>query len=111
MTNVKFICSGVYKLEHRKSYCEKRREKAIKDLAARIKKPKAISSNLQFTDPYYFNIFTSAYHKRGSTQHEKIEIVNELKKFKTPAVIKFFQKLNDSERNSQIRNMAFEYLQ
>ncbi|MBX8490920.1 toll/interleukin-1 receptor domain-containing protein [Pseudomonas cichorii] len=111
LSKVKYICSDDYKLEHKKSYCEDRREKAIKDLAEKIKKPKAISSNLQFTDPYHFNIFTSAYHKRGATQHEKIEIVNELKKFKTPGIIKFFQKLNDSERNNQIRNIAFEYLQ
>ncbi|MDD1016071.1 hypothetical protein [Pseudomonas rubra] len=91
LEKVKYICSGGYKLEHKKSYCEDRREKAINDLAGKTKKPKAISSTLQFTDPYHFNIFTSAYHKRGATQHEKIEIVNELKKFKTPGIIKFFR--------------------
>lgn len=111
LTKLKHICSENYKLDHKKSYCENRRETTIRDLTSKIKKPKTISSDLQFTDPYHLDIFTSAYHKRGATQHEKIEIVNEVKKFKTIETIIFFQKLNDSERNNQIRNMAFEHLQ
>ncbi|OOE78086.1 hypothetical protein BZG72_15915, partial [Salinivibrio sp. PR6] len=55
--------------------------------------------------------FLSAYHKRGITIQVKVEIFNELKKYNTPQVIEFFQKLNDSERNNQVRRMAFEHLQ
>ena len=111
LRKVGHICSSGYKFEHKKSCCEDRRERALKDLEGKIKKPKVISSNVQLTDPYHLNIFTSAYHKHGATHNEKIEIVNELKKFKAQGVIKFFQKLNDSERNNQIRNIAFDYLQ
>lgn len=42
---------------------------------------------------------------------EKILIFNELKKFNNNKTISFFYKLNDSERNNQIRNMAFRHLQ
>jgi len=111
LTKVKLICSDGHKLKHKASYCEVARQKATQELENKIKKPKSISTNLQFTDPYHLNVFISTYHKRGVTQHEKIEIVNELKKFRTKETITFFQKLNDSERNSQIRNIAFEHLQ
>jgi hypothetical protein len=111
LAKVKQICSDGYKRKHKASYCEVARQQAIEVLNKKIKKPKEISSKLQFTDPYHLDVFISAYHKRGSTQHNKLEIVNELKKFKTKETIKFFQKLNDSERNSQIRDIAFEHLQ
>ena len=111
LAKVKQICSDAYKRKHKASYCEDGRQKAIEVLKKKVKKPKEISSKLQFTDPYHLDVFIFAYHKRGSTQHDKLEIVNELKKFKTKETIKFFQKLNDSERNSQIRNIAFEHLQ
>ncbi|EIJ2376140.1 hypothetical protein WOB69_08305 [Vibrio parahaemolyticus] len=42
---------------------------------------------------------------------DKIEIFNELKKYECNKTIDFFQKINDSERNNQIRRMAFEHLQ
>lgn len=111
LAKVKQICSDVYKQKHKALYCETGRQEAIEALKKKVKKPKEMPSNLQFTDPYYLDVFISAYHKRGSTQHDKLEIVNELKKFKTKGAIKFFQKLNDSERNNQIRNIAFEHLQ
>ena len=111
LEKVKQICSDGYKRKHKASYCEEVRQQAIETLKKNIKNPKEISSKLQFTDPYHLDVFISAYHKRDSTQHNKLEIVNELKKFKTKETIKFFQKLNDSERNSQIRNIAFEHLQ
>jgi len=111
LAKVKLICSVGHKLKHKASYCEAARQKAIQELESKIKPPKDISTSLQFTDPYHLDVIISVYHKRGTTQHEKIEIVNELKKFRTKETITFFQKLNDSERNSQIRNIAFEHLQ
>ena len=111
LTKVKLICSDGYKLKHQTSYCERARQKVIQELESKIKNPKNISTNFQFTDPYHLHVFISAYHKRNGSQHDKLEIVNELKKFKTKETITFFQKLNDSEKNSQIRNIAFEHLQ
>ena len=83
LAKVKQICSDGYKRKHKASYCEVVRQQEIEVLNKKIKKPKEISSKLQFTDPYHLDVFISAYHKRGSTQHNKLEIVNELKKFKT----------------------------
>lgn len=40
-----------------------------------------------------------------------MEIFNELIKYNTNKTIEFFYKLNDAERNDQIRNMAFKHLQ
>lgn len=111
LAKVKLICSDGFKRKHQASYCESDRKKSIVVLKEKIKKPKKVSPNLQFTDPYHLDIFVSAYHKRGNTQHDKLEIVNELKKFKTKETIRFFQKLNDSEKNNQIRDISFEHLQ
>lgn len=55
------------------------------------------------------DIFIKIYNK--SNHIEKILIFNELKKFNNSKTITFFYKLNDSERNNQIRNMAFQHLQ
>ncbi len=111
LAKVKLICSDGYRLKHKNNYIEENRVQAVNYLKAKIQKPKCIPVGLQFTDPYHLDIFISAYNRHGSTQNEKIEIVNELKKFKTKETIIFFQKINDAERNTQIRNMAFEHLQ
>ena len=79
LEKVKQICSDVYKIKHKALYCEARRQDAIEELRKKVKKPKETPSNLHFLDPYHLDIFISAYHKRGSTQHDKLEIVNELK--------------------------------
>jgi hypothetical protein len=66
---------------------------------------------IQEVEPLYVDVFISAYHKTGTTTEDKIEILNELKKFNTNKTIEFFYKLNDAERNNQIRRMAFLHLQ
>ena len=64
---------------------------------------------IQDIEPIYIDIFIKIYHR--SNHIEKILIFNELKKFNNSKTITFFYKLNDSERNNQIRNMAFQHLQ
>ena len=49
--------------------------------------------------------------KQVFTIRDKIEIFNELKKYECQKTTDFFHKLNDCERNNQIRRMAFEHLQ
>ncbi|ABV87380.1 hypothetical protein [Shewanella pealeana] len=66
---------------------------------------------MQEVDPYYLEVYIAAYHKRGSTHSEKLEIISELRKFNTERTQLFFQKLNSSERNNHIRNIAFKHLQ
>ncbi len=79
--------------------------------AKHIKKMELANKDLQEIEPLYIDIFISAYHRKGVTIKDKIEIFNELKKYKCKRTIEFFQKINDSERNDQVRGMAFNYLQ
>ncbi len=98
-------------LKHQESFAESNMSLAQKKLQSRIKPPKRISDLLQFTDPYHLNVFVKAYHKKGIVQRKKVEIVTELKKYYTPSIIDFFQKINDCDNNNQVRKIAFNYLQ
>lgn len=71
----------------------------------------SINRNLQVVEPLYVDVFINTYHRKGVTITDKIEIFNELKKYNCKKTIEFFQKLNDSERNNQVRRMAFDHLQ
>lgn len=87
---------------------EEKRNKANGKVRVKIEK---MCKNTQRVDAQYLNIYMNAYHTKGRTIEEKLEIVAELKKFDTKNVIRFFKKLNDSERNNQIRRIAFLHLQ
>jgi len=89
------------------SFTETRRNK-IDVYTHKIEKEK---ENLQKIDPLYIEVFIAEYHKKNRTTKEKIEILNELTKFYSDKIITFFQKINDSECNNQVRRMAFEHLQ
>lgn len=49
--------------------------------------------------------------KKGNTVDDKLEVFKEIQKYDCDKATRFFYKLNDSERNNQIRNMAFKHLQ
>ena len=66
---------------------------------------------IQELEPLYIDIFIQAYHKKGTTTEDKIEVFKELQKYECDKSINFFYKINDSERNNQIRRMAFNHLQ
>lgn len=80
-------------------------------IAAYNHKIERAKENLQNIDPLYIDIFIAAYHEKNRTTQDKIEIFKELTKFYSDKTIAFFQKINDSERNNQVRRMAFEHLQ
>ncbi|MBK1596614.1 toll/interleukin-1 receptor domain-containing protein [Klebsiella pneumoniae] len=80
-------------------------------IAAYNHKIERAKENLQNIDPLYIDIFIAAYHEKNRTTQDKIEIFKELTKFYSDKTITFFQKINDSERNNQVRRMAFEHLQ
>lgn len=69
------------------------------------------TKGIQNVEPLYIDLFIIAYHQKGITTEGKIEIFNELKKYSSKKTADFFYKLNDAERNNQIRKMAFDYLQ
>lgn len=116
---VKNILSENHKKKHRELYnaseinrkkeeLEKKRHSKNQKIYARIVQARKYA---QFIDPEYLNIYIKAYHTKGISTEEKLVIVNELKKFDTEEVTRFFRKLNDAEQNNMIRNLAFQHLQ
>lgn len=85
-----------------------KRQSAIQNRNEKIAKANELIQNVE---PLYIDAFIAAYHKRGISINGKLEIFKELQKYKSRKVIEFFYKLNDSERNNQIRDMAFKHLQ
>ncbi|MEK4555296.1 toll/interleukin-1 receptor domain-containing protein [Jeotgalicoccus sp. FSL K6-3177] len=67
--------------------------------------------NTQTVDPVYLDSYIKKYHKKGSSNQEKLMIVSELMKYDDENVIRFFRKLNDAERNDMLREKAFFHLQ
>ncbi|MEZ9069658.1 toll/interleukin-1 receptor domain-containing protein [Vibrio atlanticus] len=119
LLKIKHMISQGQRAAHKKKFNENNAQlayqlllnKANNKVKSHENKIASINRDLQIVDPLYIDAFLSAYHKRGITIQGKVEIFNELKKYNTPKVIEFFQKLNDSERNNQVRRMAFEHLQ
>lgn len=119
LQKVKHMTSDHYKTKHKENFKEDEFKAAYESLSINAKNKKLnhqkkqaeINNSLQITEPLYLDIFINSYHNRGTTTEDKVEIFNELKKYKTQETIIFFQKLNDSERNDQIRQMAFSHLQ
>ena len=119
LSKVKHMISNGQRKKHEISFNEKSAQLAYHALLDKANKnkrtheSKMLSTNkdLQLVEPLYIDAFISAYHKKGITVQGKIEIFHELKKYNSGKVIEFFQKLNDSEKNNQIRRMAFEHLQ
>ncbi len=85
-----------------------KRKNIIQNYTEKIAKATELIQNVE---PLYIDAFIAAYHKKGISIDEKLEVFKELQKYKSKKVIDFFYRLNDSERNNQIRNMAFKHLQ
>lgn len=119
LPQVKHWLSENGKKKHKESFNLERQNVNILDLEKRKSRSlenfgNKINSNtveMQTVEPLYIDAFIIAYHQKGITIEGKIEIFNELKKYNCKKSIEFFYKLNDAERNNQIRNMAFNHLQ
>lgn len=119
LMKVKHLLSKGVKDQHKLQFNDSNRNFYYRQLSDK-KDLKVMSANernnaslvlFQKIEPVYIDIFIAAYHRKGISTHEKTEIVNEIKKYVCDKSIEFFQKLNDSERNNQIRRMAFDHLQ
>jgi len=119
LQKVKHLTSHGQKLQHKKNYdakkqakqfytLRKKRKGSIEKKQKRIAKVKEI---IQFVEPLYIDIFINEYHRKGITVEEKIEILKELQKYESEKTIEFFYKINDSEKNNQVRRIAFNHLQ
>ena len=119
LQKVKHILSEGQKKIHQQNFNEKNSMKNLNVLeeklnnriikiTEKVDKEKKI---MQEIEPLYTDIYIQAYHKKGITIDEKIEIVKELEKYECEKSTEFFSKLNDSEKNEQIRRIAFNHLQ
>lgn len=119
MPVVKNILSKGYKDKHKASYSEdvrdrkynelkNKRERKIEEKTAKIENYTRLTQEIE---PYYLDVLIAAYHQKGITTEGKIEIVSEMGKYICEKTLTFFSKINDSERNAQIRHIAFSHLQ
>lgn len=119
LSKVKHMLSAGQRKKHKEEFDQSKfnlafedfsqeRHKKIKNYYDKINGAKKL---IQIVEPLYMDIFIAEYHKIGATMRDKIEIINELKRYEGPGLTEFFQKINYSEKNNQIRQMAFEHLQ
>lgn len=119
LQKVKHILSEGQKKLHQQNFNEQSRLKKLEILREEtkirmLKINKRIDSAMELVqevEPLYLDIFIQAYHQKNITIEEKMEIAKELQKYECEKSTEFFQKINDSERNSQIRILAFKHLQ
>ncbi len=65
----------------------------------------------QMVTPVFLDQLIGLYNRINTSQKDRMYIIHELKKYYNPKVIKFFLKLNDTELNKQLREIAFYHLQ
>lgn len=111
LPKVKLMLSDGYKKKHYEQFEEGKLITAINNLKSKSKKIKKVSSEIQSVDPVFLDYFIYSYHKVGASLGDKLEILNELKKYRTNKVVTFFQKINEAEKNNQLRDIAFIHLQ
>lgn len=119
LMKVKYLLSKEFRERHKQNYSEQlrvtkaealklKREERIKKRQQRIE---IYTEDLQQVDPGFIDALIYAYHDRHNSINDKMEIFKEIQKYDCEKSRQFFWKLNDSERNNQIRNLAFEHLQ
>jgi len=116
---VKNIMSKNFIEKHSAEYDDEKRNEILNELKAKRSRKieskknqiQEVQESMQNVEPYYVDVLISAYHQKGITTEGKIEILTEMGKFICDKSIEFFHKINDAERNNQIRNIAFEHLQ
>lgn len=119
LQKVKHVLSKGYRDKHTEIYTEEARlaykqQFEKKRDAAIIKHKNRINDNrkrLQELDPGFIDVLIYAYHRKGNSINDKLEILNEIEKYECEKTIEFFWKINDSEKNDEIRHLAFKYLQ
>lgn len=119
LEKVKHILSEGQKKLHKENFDEESRiqtldilkEKTKQRMLQINKKTNDAKELIQEIEPLYLDVFIQAYHQKGITIEKKMEIVKELQKYECDKSTDFFQKINDSEKNSQIKSLAFNHLQ
>ena len=119
LMKVKYLLSKGFREKHNQSYNETIRASKVEALRlkryGRIKnrclKIESYTKDLQQVDPGFIDALIYAYYNQHNSINDKVEIFKEIQKYDCEKSRLFFWKLNDSERNDQIRNLAFTHLQ
>lgn len=101
----KFDCSLQ---EAKKKDFEKKRFSKIHRVDTKIENAKFLT---QSVTPDFLDKIIGIYERKNTTQKDKVYLLIELSKYYNPRIIQFFFKLNDTELNIQLREMAFKHLQ
>ena len=86
----------------------KQRYPKIQKITIKIEKAKI---KTQQVTPEFIDKMIGLYERKNTTQKDKMYILAELKKYYNRKTINFFFKLNDTELNKQLREIAFFHLQ
>ena len=100
-----------FDLTERKKIFDELDKKRTSKLNKRNFKIQQAKMNLQEVEPMFLDALIAAYHRKGNTIDDKLEILKEIQKYDCSESVRFCRKINDSERNNQVRKMAFYYLQ
>ena len=87
---------------------EKKRKKKIERIDKKIESAKA---KTQQVTPDFLEQLIGLYNRQNTSQMDRMYIIIELQKYYNPRIINFFFKLNDTELNKQLREIAFKHLQ
>ena len=115
----KRLCSEKFKKNHAEKYNEclrlekekeikKERYPKIEKINQKIQRAK---EQTQSVTPIFLDKIIGLYEKKRTTQKDRVYLLIELKKYYNEKIINFFFKLNDTELNRQLREMAFYHLQ
>lgn len=115
----KRILSFEYKKKYSEDFAEDKVEVAYHSLWNK-RKPKieridrkiekALLKTQQVT-PIFVDQLIGFYERKNTSQKDRMYILLELQKYYSPKIIQFFFKLNDTELNRQLRDIAFKHLQ
>lgn len=119
LCKVKYMLSDEFRRKHELLYDENRRSVSEKKLKAKREKSveqkkasvRAYTYKQQKVDPGFIEALVFAYHNKKCDINGKMEICKEIRKYDCNRSWEFFWKINDSERNDQIRRYAFKCLQ
>ena len=119
LKKVEYLLSKEFRKKRKQNYNEQFRVEKTNELRSqrnrkiekRRKRIEEYTEDSQRVDPGFLDALIYAYHDHRNSTSDKMEIFKEIQKFECEKAIQFFWRLNDSERNSELRNLAFMHLQ
>ncbi len=107
------------KKKHQMNFCEETQKILIKKIESerlpkleKIKEKREVAKEkAQQVEPLFLDALIGLYERKRTSQKDKVYIFKELEKYYCTKTIIFFQKINDTEINHQLREMAFYHLQ